>query len=108
MPDLFSELDAPQPAIEPRDPSVPRAARPRLSRQCQEILDMLRRGRATNARLAGISLKYTSRISDIRKWFHDTRQAGLEIRVIDQDHRTGVCTYGLFDHGKEVGQQFTN
>jgi hypothetical protein len=40
--------------------------RRRLSRQCRLILARLRAGPATNAELAQIALKYTSRISDIR------------------------------------------
>ncbi len=38
----------------------------RLSAQCAAILARLRRGSATNVELAEISLKYTSRISDLR------------------------------------------
>lgn len=40
--------------------------RGRRSSQKQNILERLRRGPATNAELAGISLKYTGRISDLR------------------------------------------
>lgn len=38
----------------------------RLSRQCADILAMLRRGSCTNRELAAVSLKYTSRVSDLR------------------------------------------
>lgn len=38
----------------------------RLRGQCGAILALLREGPATNAQLAGIALKYTNRISDLR------------------------------------------
>ena len=41
--------------------------RPRLTGQNGAILERLRSGPATNQELAGISLKYTSRVSDLRK-----------------------------------------
>lgn len=40
----------------------------RLAGQNQAILERLRRGPATNKELAAISLKYTSRISEVRAW----------------------------------------
>ena len=49
------------------DYRAPVADRPRLSRQCALILERLRQGPATNAELAGTSLKYTSRVSDLRR-----------------------------------------
>jgi hypothetical protein len=42
----------------------------RLSAQCQKILDRLRLGPAPSSELASIALKYTSRISDLRKRGH--------------------------------------
>jgi hypothetical protein len=60
----------------------------RLSRQCQTILDLLRSGRVTNTELAKVSLKYTSRLSDLRA-------AGHDVRVVTQDRRTGVTVYEL-------------
>jgi hypothetical protein len=42
----------------------------RLASQNQQILARLKRGPATNVELAGISLKYTGRISDLRKVGH--------------------------------------
>jgi hypothetical protein len=42
----------------------------RLATQNDKILARLQRGPATNAELAGISLKYTGRISDLRKAGH--------------------------------------
>lgn len=38
----------------------------RLNAQCTTILNRLKQGRASNVELARISLKYTSRISDLR------------------------------------------
>lgn len=49
------------------DPNVRPADAPRLSRQNAAVLARLMRGPATNAELAGIALKYTSRVSDLRK-----------------------------------------
>lgn len=42
----------------------------RLNAQCGQILDRLSRGPATNEELSQIALKYTSRISDLRKRGH--------------------------------------
>lgn len=39
----------------------------RVSAQCKAILDRLRIGSAPSSQLAAISLKYTSRISDLRQ-----------------------------------------
>jgi len=52
--------------IRPNDPRVRRADKPRLTGQNGAILARLICGPATNAELAEISLKYTSRISDLR------------------------------------------
>ena len=72
------------------DPRVDPIEKPRLTRQCQEILDVLRRGDATNKRLSEISLKYTSRISDLR-------QSGYPVYVVSRDHHTGIVWYSLTD-----------
>jgi len=53
--------------VEPVDPNVVESDRVRLRGQSGRILDRLRSGPATNSELARISLKYTSRISDLRK-----------------------------------------
>jgi hypothetical protein len=68
---------------------------PRLSRQCAEILTLLKTGPATNHMFSGCSLKYTSRVTDLRR-------AGYDIRVIDRNHRTGVVWYALFVNGKRA------
>ena len=40
---------------------------PRLDSQCDRMLARLQQGPATNVELSGISLKYTSRITDLRQ-----------------------------------------
>jgi len=62
--------------------------RARLASQCARILELLRLGRATNVQLAAISLKYTSRISDLRKMGH-------YIHVVGKNPRNGVTWYEL-------------
>lgn len=52
--------------VSPRDPNVDGLDVPRLTGQNAAILARLKAGPATNAELAAISLKYTSRVSDIR------------------------------------------
>ncbi len=76
------------------DDSLAETEKPRLSRQCQEILDRLRCGRLTNLELSAIALKYTGRISDLRKSGHD-------VRCVERNHSTGRTVYALFLAGKE-------
>jgi hypothetical protein len=54
----------------PRDPHVQRGDERRLSGQNATILHLLRQGSCTNVELARVSLKYTSRISDLRAAGH--------------------------------------
>ena len=61
---LFATFDAAQ--IVPIDPHVDADDVPRLTGQNAAILARLERGPATNSELAKLSLKYTSRISDLR------------------------------------------
>jgi hypothetical protein len=63
----------------------------RLSAQCRAILERLQRGRATNRELAEISLKYTGRVSDLRK-------AGHVIVCIARDRDSGITVYELRDN----------
>lgn len=65
---------------------------PRLSQQCEAIFDVLRRGPATNSELAQISLKYTGRISEIRRAL---RPIGLSVEVTQRDRTTGLTVYEL-------------
>lgn len=88
---LFDGFDPPQQAGDYRvtvNPTVVPEAVPRVSRQCRAILDRLRRGPATNAELAGLSLKYTSRLSDLRA-------NGFVIKCTPVDIKAGVFRYEL-------------
>lgn len=64
----------------------------RLSDQCARILYRLRQGLATNVELAAISIKYTSRISHLRK-------RGYDVRCESCDKKTGVSVYSLHGGG---------
>lgn len=72
------------------DPRVHPDERPRLESQARKIVDALIRGPKTNRDLASISLKYTGRISDLRK-------SGFDIRVTRRDRASGTTTYELFE-----------
>lgn len=68
----------------------------RLSHQCGAILERLRRGPVGNRELAErYSLKYTSRISDLRHRGHD-------VRVIWRDRGSGETLYALFVNGERA------
>ncbi len=75
-------------AIPPRDPNVPEAAKPRLSRQSVEILKRLLEGPATNQDLTKVSHRFGARIYDLRK-------AGYAIECYDEDHASGLAWYRL-------------
>lgn len=62
--DLFERFREP---LAPCDPHVDERDKPRLSGQCETILRLLEAGPRTNAELAAVSLKYSGRISDLRK-----------------------------------------
>jgi len=62
--------------------------RRRLSRQNAAILGRLEQGPASNRELAQLSLKYTSRLSEIR-------QAGYPVRIVSRDYETGRVVYEL-------------
>lgn len=76
----------------PTDPTVRPDDVPRLISQNSHILARLRDGPATAAELAAISLKYTSRISDLRKAGHDIRLC-VQCRA---DGRKAPDVYALF------------
>ena len=79
----------PMPEPRPVDPHVTDMTElQRLSSQTRQIVALLKRGPATNAELATISLKYTSRVSD-------ARHAGYDIRVIERDAKSGRTVYQL-------------
>ena len=69
--------------------------RARLATQCNRILARLREGPASNADLAALSLKYTSRISDLRA-------AGHRIDCVSHDPATGRCCYRLLETGFDL------
>jgi hypothetical protein len=56
----------PQPTLSPRDPNTDPQDEQRLTGQNKLVLDALKDGPKTNQQLAFFSLKYTSRISDLR------------------------------------------
>ena len=70
--------------------TAPPVERRRLSGQCMDMLKLLRRGRVTNSALSKISLKYTGRISDLRK-------AGYDIRCVERDRESGLSWYELHE-----------
>ena len=72
----------------PTDPHVAAEEAPRLTGQNLAILQRLQRGPATNVELARIALKYTSRISDLRK-------AGYNVQIIQRDKRSGHTMYAI-------------
>lgn len=74
--------------MDPTDPKLKTAEKPRLAGQCDRILQRLRDGPATNAELAHLSLKYTSRISDLRKH-------GYHVQIIMRNHHSGRTVYAL-------------
>lgn len=60
----------------------------RLAAQNATILSMLEHGDVSNRQLASVALKYTSRISDLRK-------AGHNIRLLRHNRATGETWYRL-------------
>lgn len=60
----------------------------RMSRQCRAILSRLEHSEASNKDLSEISLKYTGRISDLRK-------LGYQIDCVANDRSTGESWYRL-------------
>ena len=60
----------------------------RLSRQCEDILARLKQRPTSNHELAAISLKYTSRISDLRA-------AGYDVAIHSRDYKSGLVVYRL-------------
>ena len=79
-------FNSPQ-SIPPIDPHVELIEAPRLRGQNAAILERLQSGPATNRELAGLSLKYTSRVSDLRA-------AGYRIEC-ERDAVSGVSVYRL-------------
>jgi hypothetical protein len=61
---------------------------PRMYRDVYGHPEGLHQGPATNREPAGLSLKYTSRLSDLRA-------AGYDVRVVERDYATGRTVYKL-------------
>lgn len=96
QPGLFDNLPPPEPPdIVFCDHRMDDDDKPRLSRQCRLILARLERGPASNQEMAEIALKYTGRISDLRK-------SGYDVRMIRQNHKSGQTWYGLFIKGEMI------
>lgn len=72
------------------DPDLPDEAIPRLNNQCWQIVDLLRAGDQTNAALSAISLKYTSRNSDLR-------MNGFDVDCYYHNKKTGEAWYHLHE-----------
>lgn len=66
------------------------AEKQRLANQCDRILARLRQGQVSNHDLAKIALKYSSRISELRK-------QGYVIRVCWRDYKSGIALYELVE-----------
>jgi hypothetical protein len=89
QPALFGLAEG-HPPIVAGPATSPPVERRRLSGQCMDMLRLLRRGRVTNTALSKISLKYTGRISDLRK-------AGYDIRCVERDRASGLSWYELHE-----------
>jgi hypothetical protein len=88
--DRQNPVPADEPMVIPSDTHVTEPTEiARLSSQNQQVLVRLQQRPATNRELATISLKYTSRISDLR-------EAGHRIEVVEHDRKTGLVLYQLF------------
>jgi len=74
-----------------------RAERKRFKGQAAKILARLEQGPATNRELAAISLKYTSRISQLRL------EMGCDIRCSPRNYETGATVYTLWTDGMRWG-----
>ena len=85
---VFRHSDVP---FAPRDPTVTApCARRRFSGQCARMIQLLLSRPVSNKELAGISLKYTSRISDLREY-------GYLIVCTEDPAKNGVCWYTARD-----------
>jgi len=73
---------------------------PRLDSQCDRMLARLKLGPATNIELAAFSLKYTSRITDLRQLGHNITcskgQGGLTVYRLMPKVRTPATQIEMF------------
>ena len=72
------------------NPTVPEAAKARLSKQQQAILARLRVGPATNLELIQIAQRFSARI-------HELRTAGYRIERTRDDEEAGIYLYALIE-----------
>ena len=87
--DLFASAESlPTPAANFVDNRIHPDEKTRLNRQCLAIIKRLLESNATNRELSTTSLKYTSRLSEIR-------HAGIGIEIITRDYDTGLVTYRI-------------
>ena len=94
---LFGETTAPPqydniPLPEPAVVGTVADEKKRTGNQCETILARLREGAVTNHELAEIALKYTNRISDLRKQGH-------VIECVTINRATGLSVYRLKEQG---------
>lgn len=87
-PQRVAKKKAPLRKARPATPAEGQIEERRLGGQSLRILQRLQQGTATNVELAEISLKYTSRISNVR-------QAGYVVEVVGRDYKTGLTVYQL-------------
>lgn len=72
------------------DSTVDADSKPRLSKKCLEVLEMLRKGEVTNVELVQVALDYRGRIRDLRA-------AGFQIQCLDKQSKSGVTRYKLME-----------
>ncbi len=81
-------------------PGLDATESPRLDSQCDRMLARLQKGAATNVELAGISLKYTSRITDLRQLGHtiecEKRKNGMSVYRLVPKRDTPVIQLEMF------------
>ena len=82
----LSLFDTP-PTLRPTDPSVAPDDVPRLTGQCARLLAMLQRGPVRNTEMMACGMfKYTSRISDLRRYGY---------RIVCEPQGGGLSLYRL-------------
>ncbi len=87
-PPQYDNIPLPEPAVV----GTVADEKKRTGNQCETILARLREGAVTNHELAEIALKYTNRISDLRKQGH-------VIECVTINRATGLSVYRLKEQG---------
>ena len=80
-------------------PGIDASDTPRLDSQCDRMLARLQKGAATNVELSAISLKYTSRISDLRKSGHNIPEP--------EKRANGLTVYRLIQKKAKPAEQLS-